>query len=184
MSDREMIHNYLKSLMNFLSRLDREDADDVLREIECHIYDVMEMREENGQLIDAASILQGFGQPRDLAGQYVDHILKGAPPPKGFKAIQRVKKEATRGLSLATGFFGYILSAALVAIGLLKIVIPDAVGFWTSKSGESVVIGALSEVPPGTQELLGWWIVPVAIGLGVAAGLLTHRVRDALKLKS
>ncbi|WP_417621139.1 HAAS signaling domain-containing protein [Parasphingorhabdus sp.] len=184
MSDREMIHDYLKSLMNFLSRLDKEDADDVLREIECHIYDVMEIREENGQMIDAATILEGFGQPRELASQYVDHILKGSPPPRGFKAIQKVKRGATKGLGLATGFFGYILATALIAIGLYKLFDPDAVGFWASESGESVVIGALSEVPAGTRELLGWWITPVAIGLGIVAAYLTSRLLRIVKLKS
>lgn len=184
MSDREMIHNYLQSLMRFLSRLDREDADDVLREIESHIYDVMEMREENGQMIDASAILEGFGQPRDLASQYVDHILKGAPPPRGFKAIQRVKRGATTGLRFATGFFGYILSATLIAIGLYKPLNPDAVGFWANESGESIVIGTLSEVPAGTQELMGWWIMPIAIILGIGAAFLTSRLLRVLKLQS
>lgn len=184
MSDREMIHDYLQSLMRFLSRLDREDADDVLREIESHIYDVMEMREENGQIIDASAILEGFGQPRDLASRYVDHILKGAPPPKGFKAIQRVKRGATNGLRLATGLGGYILAGTLIAIGLYKPINPDAVGFWSSRSGESVVIGALSEVPAGTHELMGWWIMPVALGLGIAAAFVTTRLIRVLKLKS
>tara|TARA_R110000850_G_scaffold104529_7_gene214981 strand:+ start:59 stop:613 length:555 start_codon:yes stop_codon:yes gene_type:complete len=184
MSDREMIHNYLQSLMRFLSRLDQEDAEDVLREIESHIYDVMEMREENGQMIDASAILEGFGQPRDLASQYVDHILKGAPPPRGFRAIQRVRRGATNGLRYATGFGGYVTAAALVAIGFYKLIDPDAVGFWVSQSGESVVIGALSEVPVGTEEILGWWMMPVAIALGIGAAFLTRNLLRVLKLKS
>jgi hypothetical protein len=184
MSDREMIHNYLQSLMRFLSRLDQEDADDVLREIESHIYDVMEMREENGQMIDASAILEGFGQPRDLASQYVDHILKGAPPPRGFKAIQRVKRGATKGLRYATGIGGYVTAATLIAIGLYKPFNPEAVGFWANESGDSVVIGALSEVPAGTQELMGWWIMPIAILLGIGAAFLTSRLLGVLKLKS
>ena len=184
MSDRDMIHNYLQSLMRFLSRLDQEDADDVLREIESHIYDVMEIREENGQLIDASAILEGFGQPRELASQYVDHILQGAPPPKGFRAIQQVKRGATHGLRVAAGFSGYTTAATLIAIGFYKLVDPESVGFWVAQSGESVVIGALSEVPMGTHELLGWWIMPIAIGLGIGAAFLTKNVLRALKLKS
>ncbi|MEO9599607.1 hypothetical protein [Parasphingorhabdus sp.] len=184
MSDREMIHNYLQSLMRFLSRLDREDADDVLREIESHIYDVMEMREENGQIIDASAILEGFGQPRDLASQYVDHILKGAPPPRGFKAIQSVKRGATSGLRYATALVGYVTAATLIIVGLYKLIDPDAVGFWANESGESVVIGALTEVPAGTHELMGWWLTPVALGIGIAAAYLTSRLLRVLKLKS
>lgn len=183
MSDREMVHDYLKSLMKFLSRLDKNDANDVLREIECHIYDVMEIREKDGQMINAEAILEGFGKPRELANQYVGHILEGAPPPKGFRAIQRVKRGATKGLYFATGFFGYFISLTLLAIGLYKPFDPESVGFWTSESGDSVVIGAMSEVPAGTQELLGWWIVPIAIGLAIGGAYLTNRVLRVLKLK-
>lgn len=183
MSEREMVHNYLKSLMKFLSRLDKEDADDVLREIECHIYDVMDIREKSGQIINAEAILNGFGQPRKLANQYVDHILEGSPPPTGFKAIQRVKRRATKGLYFATGFFGYVVSITILAIGLYKPFDPDSVGVWANETGESFIIGALSQAPVGTQEMLGWWIVPFAIGLGMGGAYLTNRVLSVLKPK-
>ncbi len=184
MSDREMVRDYLNSLMKFLSRLDKEDADDVLREIECHIYDVMEIRQENGQIIDAGEILRGFGQPRELASQYVDHILEGAPPPMGFRAIQKIKSGTTKGLYWTTAIFGYLFSAVLVAIGLLKTINPDAVGVWPSGNGESVVIGAMSRIPTDTQEILGWWIIPIALGLGLGGAYLTKRILNVLKPKA
>jgi uncharacterized membrane protein len=92
MPDRDIIHGYLKSLAKYLSRLENADADDVIREIESHIYDALESHEKEGAENSAEVVLAGFGLPRELAAQYVDHILEGAAPPKGFKAIQRVKK--------------------------------------------------------------------------------------------
>ncbi len=181
MSDREMVRDYLNSLMKFLSRLDKEDADDVLREIECHIYDVMEIRQENGQMIDASEILKGFGQPRELASQYVDHILEGTPPPMGFRAIQKIKTGTTKGLYWTTAIFGYFWSAIFVAIGLYKLISPNAVGVWANDIGESFIIGGLSQMPAGTEEIMGLWLVPVAIGLGSGAAYITKRILSVLK---
>ena len=183
MSDSEMIRNYLKSLMKFLSRLDKEDADDVMREIECHIYDVIEIQKQNGQPVNAQALLEGFGRPRDLASKYVDHILDGAPPPKGFKAIQHVKKGATKGLYFATGFFGYIMSITLLGVGIYKTIDPKSVGLWANETGNYAVVGILSEAPVGTQEMLGWWIIPFAVGLGIGGAYLTNRVLSVLKPK-
>ncbi len=176
-----MVRDYLNSLMKFLSRLDKEDADDVLREIECHIYDVMEIRQENGQMIDAGEILKGFGQPRELASQYVEHILDGAPPPAGFRAIQRIKTGTTKGLYWTTAIFGYLLSTTFLAIGLYKPVNPEAVGVWMNAGGESFAVGALSQMPNGTQEIMGWWLVPVTIGLGLGGAYITKRILSVLK---
>lgn len=182
MTDRDTIHKYLKSLSKYLSRLGKADADDVIREIESHIYDALEAREEEGRQAGAEAILAGFGEPRDLAAGYVEHILDGAAPPKGFRAIQRVKKGATKGLYFATLIFGFGISLALVLVGIMKVIDPANVGVWVS-SNETLVIGSLSDVPAGTRELLGWWAVPVLIGLGVGAAYLTRRLTGVLSSK-
>lgn len=178
MSDRDIFHDYLNSLAKYLSRLDKADADEVIREIESHIYDALDNSEGPGR---AEAILDGFGNPRELAAQYVDHILKGAPPPSGFPAIQRLKKGATKGLYFVTGFLGYLFSLALIFVGFIKIFMPQQVGIWVSNHGSSIVIGAISDVPVGTQELLGWWIIPVALGLGIGLAYLTRRLLCILR---
>lgn len=183
MEDREIIHAYLKSLSKFLSRLDDSDADDVLREIESHIYDALEAQEKPGLVVSSETILAGFGSPRELAAQYVDHILEGAAPPKGFKAIQRVKQEATRGLYLATGIFGYGLSLAAMLVGLSKLIMPDRVGIWTGDPGHSFVVGLMSLPSEQPSELLGWWLVPITFGLGIGTAYLTTKVLGVLKQK-
>jgi uncharacterized membrane protein len=183
MPDRDIIHEYLKSLSKYLSRLETRDAEDVIREIESHIYDVLETHEADGSQINAEAILTGFGQPRELAAQYVEHILAGSPPPRGFRAIQRVKKGATKSLYYVAGIFGYGLSLILILVGLLKIIMPEIVGFWVSESGNTIVLGALSDLPGGTYEILGWWAVPVTIGLGTAAAYLTRRIIGVLREK-
>lgn len=183
MTDRDTIHLYLKSLSKYLSRLEKAAADDVIREIESHIYDALEQQEADGQRGDAKAILAGFGEPRDLAAGYVEHMLEGTAPPAGFRAIQRVKKGATRGLYGTTALLGFSFAAALIFVGLFKPFEPDMVGLWTTKSGNSMMLGISAYPPEGSYEVLGWWIIPVSIGLGVGIGYLTKRLLSILKEK-
>lgn len=181
MSERDLIDDYLKSLSKHLSRLDRAEADEVLREIKSHVDDALEAQAAAQQPAYAAQILAGFGPPQELADRYVAHVLQGSPPPPGFRAIQRVKKQATQGLYWATAASGYGMTLALALLAIYKALTPSTVGFWANESGNVAVLGIFQQSPPGMREVLGWWIVPIAFGLAVAAFNLTRRVLAALK---
>lgn len=181
MQDRDIIHNYLNSFSKYLSRLEKADADEVIREIESHIYDALEAQEAEGQAANAETILVGFGKPRELAAQYVEHILVGAPPPTGFKAIQRVRKGVTSGLYFATGILGYCLSLAAIFLGLYKLFYSQYVGVWSTPEGKSFTISIRDHPYDMTNEMMGWWLVPIAIGFGIGAGYLTKRLLGVLK---
>lgn len=181
MSDREIVHNYLKTLERYLSRLDKKETDEVVREIESHIFDALDDAGDGG---NASAILEGFGEPRELATAYVGHVLEGTPPPKGFKVIQKVKKGMTRGLYYSTIGLGYLLAASLLLIAIWKLLAPESVGAWSSAGGNTVVIGAVEEVPPNTEELLGWWLTPLFLILGSGIAWGTFRLMSILKPKS
>jgi uncharacterized membrane protein len=185
MQNRDIIHQYLTSLSKYLSRLDTTDANEVIKEIESHIYNVIEDREEENLPIIAKDILAGFGEPRELAAQYVDHILEGKPPPKGFRAIQQVKKGATWGLYLGTAVFGYGIALTLFFIALYKPFAPLNVGVWSQGAGRIIILsfGGVPSTPEVTHEILGWWIIPVALVLSFAIAYLTRRLLGILKMQ-
>ncbi|MBD8527388.1 HAAS signaling domain-containing protein [Pseudomarimonas arenosa] len=183
MTDRELIHDYLKSLSSYLSRLDKADADEVVREIESHVHDALEEQIANGQSADARAILAGLGTPRELASQYVGHILQGTPPPTGFRAIQRVKQQATRGLFWATAVLGAITSGALVLLAAYELWEPAAVGLWSSEDGRTLVVGMVSPSPANSRELLGNLLAPIALAGGISLAWLTKRLLAVLKPK-
>ena len=97
MQNRDKVNQYLSSFELYLARLNQFEAKEVLREIESHIYDSIESAQEKDSPLDIDEILSGFGKPRELAAQYVEHILEGTAPPKGFSTIVKVKfrKKAT-----------------------------------------------------------------------------------------
>lgn len=181
MSDHDLIHNYFKSLTKYLARLEKTDAEEVIREIESHIYDAMELQEQEGEQSGAQSILDGFGEPRDLANRYVEHVLKGTPPPSGFRAIQSVKKGVTKSLYYSMGFFGFGIAFGLIILGLAKLFMPDMVGVWSAAEGNSVTITLSEHTYENSKELLGYWFIPIAITLGLGVARLTKRVLGVLK---
>ncbi len=76
MEQRDMIHQYLKELERYLAGLEKAQAQEVLKEIESHIFDVLEQQQGSGQVVDAKAILQGFGEPRQLAFAYITLISR------------------------------------------------------------------------------------------------------------
>lgn len=183
MTDREIIHQYLKSLTKYLSRLDKTDTDEVIKEIESHIYDSIEDLEHQGINAHVTGILEGFGQPRQLAEQYVAHILDGASPPTGFKAIQSVKKGVTRSLYYSMASFGFGISLLLALIGIIKIFSPHSIGVWSAAQGNSFAIALSGGLYPNSSELLGFWLIPISLILSFLIGKITWRILKILKQK-
>ena len=181
MSDREAIHQYLKALNTYLARLQPHDAVEVEREIESHIYDVIEAQQGKGEVPQINDILAGFGSPRQLAEAYVSHILKGSPPPQGFSAIKSIQRGASSTLYWVTAILGYLTGALMIGLSFIKQWFPDHVGVWSSSDCNSFVIGLVDQVPSQTQELLGGWFTPVFIVLGFALMRLTYLILKAFK---
>jgi hypothetical protein len=181
MPEQSLIQDFLKNLSKYLSRLDKPDAAEVIREIESHILDAIELQEQTGGTPDAKSILDGFGEPRELANQYVEHLLKGTPPPKGFKAIQRVKRGATKTIYYSMGFLGFGISICLIFLGLGKLFMPDNVGIWSAAQGNSVIITFSEHTYLDSNELFGYWLSPLAIAIAAGIAYLTKNVLRVLK---
>jgi hypothetical protein len=181
MEQRDIIHQYLKELERYLARLDKAQAQEVLKEIESHIFDALDQQQSAGQIADARVILQGFGEPRQLALAYIAHITNGAPPPVGFKAIQKVKQGVTATLYYAMAVFGFSIAFALFFIAGAEVFMPDSVGAWPAGNGYSLAIGFFAAPYPAEQELLGAWFIPVATLTALLVMTLTRKVLRVLK---
>ena len=111
------------------------------------------------------------------------HVLEGTPPPDGFNAIQKVKRGATKGLYYSTALFGYGWSAVLLILGLFKLVFPHEIVVWEADHGSSFIVGQPAQMPAGSVEIVGMWLVPVALILGVGSIYLTRRLLGLLRKK-
>jgi hypothetical protein len=181
LNHHELINSYLNELRRYLARLAPHETQEVIREIESHLFDVIDQQAASGQNPDVVGILRGFGDARQLAAQYVAHIEEGAPPPLGFRAIQRMKKGVTASLYFAMAVFGFSMALVLLFVAGAKFLLPGSVGVWSSPHGESIVVGFVSVPPMATAEVMGWGIVPVAAILAIGVALLTRKVLHVLK---
>ncbi len=180
MDTQEKIQAYCRDLAHFLAPLDPADAAEVIREIKGHVLDVLEQQDQLGQTVGLEAVLAGFGPPRELAARYVSHVLAGTPPPRGFRAIQTVKRGVTRGLYWSMAGFGYGLALFCLGLALVKLLGQESVGMWSTAGGNSVVIAFAGAPNPDAPELLGHLFAPAALLVAAAIGLLTRRVLQVL----
>jgi hypothetical protein len=176
-----LISAYLHQLSSRLGKLEKAEAEEVIREIESHIHDVVDQAEARGEEFDIAVLLDGFGPPDALAARYVAHIQTGTPPPAGFRVIQGAKRTVTRGLYYSMGAFGYSIAIACLLLALAKVVEPSQVGVWSVAGGNAVFITWSGSPHPQSQELLGYGLVPVALACAAWCAGLTRRVLQALR---
>lgn len=77
---------------------------------------------------------------------------------------------AALGLSI-----GYAAGLAFVAIAALKPVFPNSVGFYT-RDGRFAGFGAFFPAPTGAEVHGGYWVIPLALALGLALLIATHKL--------
>ena len=178
MSERNVIRMYLTSLNRYLAPLSDEEAGEVVREIESHIFDVIDSQEMAGQEADVTRILARLGPPRELAAQYVSHVRSGTPPPEGLSAIATVRKGLSRTFYYSLALFGFGFGLALFALAFVNLLVPNGVAIWSSADGNTVVIGLMQHPINSEQpdKLRGFWITPVALIVGYIIMLTTHKV--------
>lgn len=181
MISRQPIHIYMRTLASQLGPLDKAEADEVIREIESHFHEALEQAEARGEIPDIDALLQGFGPPELLAEQYVAHIRTGAPPPAGFRVIQRIRQTVTRGLYYSMAVFGFSIAIACLLLAVAKLLQPSLVGAWSANGGESVAVTWSGSPYPEARELLGYWLVPIALLASLWCAELTRRVLRALR---
>jgi uncharacterized membrane protein len=176
------VNGYLFVLDRALrSFLPRETAADAVREIESHVR-------ERIATIDAAPderaalerILAELGPPMRVAQAYsaertIDEAVATGRVGAILRAIGHLATTTVAGFFGAlTIFVGYVLALAFFAIAVLKPIFPDNVGI-EYVGGIPVAVGAHFPVAGGADLRGGYWVVPVAILLGLAVFTVTHR---------
>lgn len=181
MTPQQPIRDYLEALAVQLRGLPPADADEVMREIESHILDAVDQAQARAERVDTVAMLAGFGPPEVLAAQYVAHLQHGAPPPAGFRVMQRMRHSVTWGLYLAMAAFGFSVALGLAALALAKLVEPSSVGVWSTAGGHTLAIAWSGPPYPDAQELLGYALIPIALMAALCCAELTRRVLRILR---
>lgn len=185
MSDGDRLTRYLDDLRARLGGLPPGEIDDIAAELRGHVE---ERLEERGGGLDAIGvILERLGAPEELAALYrADRQLERAldPAASGFspwRLVAGVARWAT--VSVAGGFAllllvaGYWVAVSFCIAAVTRLFAPGRVGLFRLTGGEySLRLGLLAPPPAGSQELLGFWIVPLGALAGGAVYWVTTRL--------
>ncbi len=176
---------YLAKLRAQLRGFDNQQVAEIVAELRSHIMDKLAIP---GDAVTAAQVdaaLAALGSPEELASQYItDNLLARA---EVSRSLLPLLDGLFRWASLSVaGFFvlvgsvmGYFLGMVFILVAVLKLFHPQTAGLWllhdsTGDPEFSFRMGFGSS-PPGSRDLLGWWIVPLGLLAGCALVTLTTR---------
>lgn len=170
-----------RSLASFMPA---DTARDSIREVESHIRE--RAAQVDGMVDEKAAlekILAHLGSPMKVAQAYAaeitfeEAVATGRPLPV-FRALW-MASTTMRGFFIALALLvGYTLGAGLLAIAALKPIFPQNVGL-IHRDGIPIALGAMFPLPPGSEVVGGYGLIPVCLLLGAAALTGTHRMARA-----
>jgi hypothetical protein len=180
------IDAYLGQLRKRLRGLRDEDVQEIVEELRSHILDKA-LVAGNVTAAGVDSAVTALGSPDDLAGQYMTDDLLARAQVSG--SLLLILRSLFRWASLSVaGFFiligsllGYFLGIVLGWAAILKPLHPHTAGLWVipKPGGDyelSLHIAGFGSAPPGAHEVLGWWIIPLGLIVGLGLFFVTLRL--------
>ena len=179
------IDRYLEELAAALDQLGPEQVRDIVEELRSHIADEVAT---GGQATPAriSSVLAGLGDPQELAALYLVDDGRAEFRSTGFTSGLFAKPSASGSIGSSDVYarirhtLRYLLGAVVICSALFKPIHPHTAGLWmipdpTDRFSFTLSLGFHS-LPPGSKDILGWWIVPIGFVTGFALFLPTRRL--------
>lgn len=171
------IESYLAQVRVALRGLPEPEVEDILQELRSHVVD---QSGSDGRHV--AEALKSLGDPVELAWTYrADNEMVHAECSGSPLVILQGLRHATRtrpGRVTATAlyFFGYINVFLLWSAAVEKLFSPSRGGLWyVPGDWWSLSLVTLGDPPRGARELLGWWLVPIAVLVGWGLKVVSDR---------
>ena len=173
MTDQQRIEQYLSDLRVALRTTPEPQHGEIVQEITAHIRDAAE---EPGASVSA--VLARLGPPQTLARQYGEGALlqtarRSLSPWLLLRAALRLATKGVLGvLVFCCAAAGYLTGAGMILSALAKPFFPSIIGLWRP-TPHSLAIGMLASNVQPMHEVLGWWYIPLALGIGAMLTLVT-----------
>ena len=170
--------SYLARVRTALRGMPEREIEDILRELRRHIDD---LSGPDGR--DAEAALKSLGDPVNLAKKYraENQMLQAecSGSPLLILAALRHTMRNRLGQITATALylFAYINMAMLWAAAIEKLLAPSRGGLWyVPGDWWSISLVIFDNPAPGARELLGWWLVPIALLGGWVVKSIADRI--------
>lgn len=168
---QNIYENYLKQIQSVTKRLSLEDRNDILLELNSHIYESLSKKsnENTTEVKRLTDTLDNIGIPKEILKPLIaDKKLHQAT--RTFNPIhifQALALNFSYGIIYFLFFTLYLFLFSFIVLIFGKIFFPNHVGFYYSK-GEIFQYGGFIEGEKLQNfEVLGNWFIPVTILLGI-----------------
>lgn len=180
---QKIYENYLKQIQSAIKKLNQEDQNDILMEMNSHIYESMSKNEdENDELKNLINTLDKIGIPNDVlkplvAEKKLNQATKTFNPIHIFEALIL---NFSYGIIYFIFFILYLFLFSFVVLIFAKLLYPNNVGFFYKKGEIFQYGGFIENEKLQNYEILGNWFIPVTILLAI---LFYFLITLLLKLK-
>ena len=171
------LDSYFARVRVALRGLPEREIEDILRELRSHVDEVAG---KEGSGVEAA--LQSLGDPLDLAQTYrsQNQMVRAECSGSPLVILQGLRHASggTLGRVTLTALYvlGYFGMGTLWAGALEKLLAPSRGGLWyTPGDFSSITLLVGGDPPAGARELLGWWVVPIALLAGWGVKVVSDR---------
>lgn len=173
---KKLLEDYLQKLNEVLRPLPEKERAEIVLEIKGHIQERMaQSSQAEGDTEALRNALIRLGKPEEYGSEFVtDYFLSQGIERKHagmiFKGLLRWGCNTLVGFFYSLFFFAsYLISASFVLVGIMKPIFPEKVGFFM-RNGRFENFGLIMGVTDNSnmQEVLGYWIIPIALVIGIA----------------
>lgn len=183
MSERDdpnaVIEQYLHQLRKHLKPLPAEEVEDLLQELRSHILDRTAV-DESLSVERVNEVLALLGRAEDVASQYMtENMLAAVDNSRSpWQIIRGIFQWATTSIVgfvvLVVSLFCYMIGIPFLFMALAKLFLPAHIGLWiqTQTEPHTAAFGLQTHIPAG-HEVLGWWIVPIGLIVGLGITIVT-----------
>lgn len=175
--------DYFAEVDRLLASVGAADRAELRADLETHLMDSF-AEGDGGEADRLASTMRRLGEPADylrpiIAEQLLERGTRSyAPVPIARGLYHSVKLGSTRAVVAAGFALGYIMLAIFALMAVLKPVWGDHVGLFREPDGK-VSFGIVAN-STAASELLGLWIIPIALLLtALLYIILTRTLRSA-----
>ncbi|MEO0583535.1 MAG: hypothetical protein AAF135_15025 [Bacteroidota bacterium] len=162
---QKVCESYLKRVSRMTQVLSKEGQQDILLEIESHIYESLQQHSLDNELDALLAILEKLGEPEEflvemVAERKMEEAARTANP---LHLIHAFRLNISRGIAYVFMALLYLFTFCFTLLIPLKLIFPAQVGLF-KEAGRFVSFGYLSKTE-GTSEVLGGWFIPLVLGI-------------------
>jgi uncharacterized membrane protein len=179
--------NYFNRIDKMIRSLDRTQKEETKLEIQDHLLESFQNEKEDKEAVKLLNAIEKMGEPEEyLKPMVADKLLTKASntmsPLIILKGLYYYLYGGIKRFIVSLSFImGYILALCFLVIAILKFFIPNSTGLFLYPDGDLKF--GLDINAAAAKEILGYWIVPIGIGLSSLTYFILTRFLRSLKSK-